>query len=406
MRFSSAVATSLFVAAVFAFTGCGSNLQTSQSLPAGGPLGTGPISQAEVLKLQLAGKLHSIFPRKALLHALEMVSGHSRPHLSFRRTSSVSMWVSDQYYSYVIGTNGSGKQVVTAIDTQQNGCLDPSGIKVDPTNNLWVACTFNSAMTNGVVQEYKPGSSTPYATFSDAGCNSPCTSFNASAQDVAFDSNGHVFAADGDSNECSPSCTNPLVAAVWWPAGSPNSVPTPIEDPNITTFGGFLDVDSSGNLYMTGQGCIATACGYLLDEIENPTSASATVTNLVPPSYSADLYGVYVSDRGTVLNVTDGLSRKTSQYHLPWTGVVFNTLGPTLLNLAGYGQPYSGGFNYGEKRLALGDAWGWVDIGRVATNSWSAATNIDINSLNVGAAFVPSDKQYPSGAHPQSFDRH
>jgi hypothetical protein len=392
MRFSSAVATSLFVAVIIAFTGCGSNLQTAQSLPATGALVKGPISEAEVLKLQLAGKLHSIFPREALLHALKMIGGHPRPHLAFRRSSSVSLWVSDLAYSYVIGTNGSGKQIVTAIDTGQNGCLDPNGIKVDHSLNLWVACSFNSSMANGVVQEYKPGSSTPFATFSDAGCNSPCTSFNASAQDVAFDSNGHVFAANGDSNECDPTCSAPLVAAVWWPSNSPSSVPTPIEDPNINNFGGFLDVDAAGNLYVTGQGCIGTACGYLLDEIENPTGASPTVVNLIPPSFSADLEGVYVSNGGTVLNVTDGTSRKTSQYHLPWTGVPLDKLGPTVQNIAGFGQPVSGGFNYADKRLALGDEFGWVDIGRVATDAWTAATNIDINALNVGAAFVPSDK--------------
>lgn len=73
----------------------------------------------------------------------------------------------------------------------------------------------------------------------------------------------------------------------------------------------------------------------------------------------------------------------------PRTGVAFNKLGPTLLNTEGYGQPVSGGFNYHDRRQALGDAWGWVDHGRVTTNLRFANTDRDLGALNTGAAYVP-----------------
>ncbi len=355
-------------------------------------LGKGPISQVDLLKLQIAGKLPSVFSRAALRHALKVLSSHSRPHLRFRRTARVGLWVSTLEYSYVVGLTASGRRTVSAIDVGGNGCMDPYGIKVDHSENLWVACGFNSSMTTGLVQEYKPGSSTPYATYVDGGCNSPCTSYTATPQDVAFDSDGHVFASNIDSNECIPSCTNNIWPVVWWNADSPSSPPTGVEDPNIIFSGGFLDVDADGNVYTTGYGCIGTPCGYLLDEISDPTGASPTVTNLIPPSFNANLEGVYVSNHGTVLNVTDGTSRTTSQYHLPWTGEAFKTLGPTLLNIEGSGQPVAGGFNYNDRMLALGDAFGWVDIGKVSTNVWSAHTDPDLGVLNSGAAYVPSDK--------------
>ena len=58
----------------------------------------------------------------------------------------------------------------------------------------------------------------------------------------------------------------------------------------------------------------------------------------------------------------------------------------------GKGQPTSGGFDAGDTQLALGDADGWVDIGNVGTNRWSAVSNRNLKHGDGGAAYVPSDK--------------
>ena len=100
-----------------------------------------------------------------------------------------------------------------------------------------------------------------------------------------------------------------------------------------------------------------------------------------------------MSNDGSVLNVVDETARTISQYELPWIAneTPFKILGPTLTRM-GEGEPTSGGFDRGEKHLAIGDADGWIDIGNVASNRWSAAGNENLKHGNLGAAYVPSDK--------------
>lgn len=351
MRSTSIAATAALAALTIGFTGCSSNtLAPVASLPA---------------------TVH----RSGVTH----------------RQSSVGLWVSNLGDSWIVGLDATTHDFVSLLNVGQNGCMDPYGIKVDHSGNLWVACGFNSSMTNGLVQEYAQNTSTPAASYNDAGCNSPCTSYNATPQDVAFDTNGHIFASNIDSNECVPSCTNNLYPVVWWSTGAPNAPPNGIEDPNIIFSGGFLDVDSTGTVYTTGYGCIGTACGYLLDKISNPIT-SPMVTNLIPPSFAANLEGVYVS-KNNVLNVVDGTSRTIARYHLsPWTGVPFRTLGPTMLNGSNHGQPVAGGFDQTDAHMALGDVWGFVDLGVVSSNNWSIHKGTNLQDLDIGAAYVPSDK--------------
>jgi hypothetical protein len=99
-----------------------------------------------------------------------------------------------------------------------------------------------------------------------------------------------------------------------------------------------------------------------------------------------------VSGKGTVLNVTDGGTRLTYQYHLPVTrnSTPFNTLGPTTMDKQGYGFPISGGFNKTESALALSDKYGWIDVGEVSANTWKRQPN-GLCPCG-GAAFTPSDK--------------
>ncbi len=243
---------------------------------------------------------------------------------------------------------------------------------------------------NGAIQEYAPGSKTPTAVYPEpSSCGSGCT-LEASLLDVAFDTNGHVFGANPGAEICNPSC-EPADLLVWWNAGAPNS-PTGIADPDLTN-ADYIDVDTKGNLYVEGFGKIGTQSGALLDEITNPASSSPSVVNLIPPA-SGSTDGLYISNDGKVLNLIDGTARTIAQYALPWIAgeSAFETLGPTENNYFGDGYPIDGGFNKSDKLMAIGDAGGWMDVGKVKKNHWAMAGNVNLYPGLVDAAYVPSDK--------------
>ena len=156
-------------------------------------------------------------------------------------------------------------------------------------------------------------------------------------------------------------------------------------------------MDNDGNVYLSGQGCIARKCGVVVDEVENPTSSSPTITNLVFLSLSTSensSFALYISNQGKVMNLLDPNSRTVAQYALPWiTGEqAFNTLGPTRTDYYGFGLPENGGFSRDDKLFAIGDFYGWINIGRVKKNRWSTEGDINLNRGVFDAAYVPSDK--------------
>ena len=105
--------------------------------------------------------------------------------------------------------------------------------------------------------------------------------------------------------------------------------------------------------------------------------------------------GVYVSNGGYTLNVTDQLLLTTSRYHLPMSpsSTPFRTLGPTATNLFGLSDPVAGGFNPSGSRFGLGDAYGWIDAGRVhRMNQWRDVPTTSCAGGCEGFAFTPSDK--------------
>ena len=107
--------------------------------------------------------------------------------------------------------------------------------------------------------------------------------------DVAFDSSGHVFASNTFSQECKASCTGGIYPVAWWNARSPSSPATGIQDINLTV-GDYLDVDSEGNLYVAGDGCIGSACGFLVDEIQQ--SDDVACRQKPDPAYPSGRAGV------------------------------------------------------------------------------------------------------------------
>ncbi|HEV3090590.1 MAG TPA: hypothetical protein VGX91_04000 [Candidatus Cybelea sp.] len=355
----------------------------------------GYMSPKRMLELQLAGKLPSALHHRVLEHILRDVEAHRRLDLRVNPNLAVGMWVSGGYFGYIFGQISTGRETATVINTVNNGCYYNYGLKVDHLENLWTSCFNNAYAEGGAIQEYahnKPNK--PSDTYFDyASCGSGCK-FYGFPNDVATDESGHVFAANVLSEVCNSSsgCSYDEYAASWWNANAPNSTATGIIDSNFQqTF--YADTDKSGNLYLDGYGCTySSTCGYLLDEISNPTSSSPTITNIIPLG-NAYLQGVYVSNAGTVLNVVEPNSRKVARYALPFVPSETPTyIGPTNENYAGFGSPIDGGVNRAETLMALGDAWGWVDLGNLQTKKWSTTINININQDNLSAQYVPSDK--------------
>jgi hypothetical protein len=381
--------------------GCATSLQGSSIGPsvinqiqtvdrAGVPtIRQGPIGFLRLRQLEMAGKIPPALERRIL----ERMGGRSRLHVTFDGHAVVGLWaIVASAYTYIFGENAKGNKTVTAIDVQSNGCIGPSNLKVDHAENLWLACG-TSPSDAGVIQAYAPGSKEPAATFTDSfTCGAGCY-FDANANDVATDSSGHVFAANPFSETCDPSCTDWTYPLVWWNAKSASSPATGIAEPDMTN-GDYIDVDPSGNLYAEGYGCIESQCGAILDEISDPTTASAKITHLIAPYTGSSVGAIYVSNKGQVLNLVDSGSRTMLQYALPWVPheLPFNVLGPTPTNYYGGGYPIAGGFDRADKLAVLGDAYGWLDIGKVAKNRWSAVTNVNLFPGVLGAAYVPSDK--------------
>lgn len=347
----------------------------------------------ELLELEIAGEIPVPIARPVLLRMLDhMIAPRRRPQVAGRRDAAVGLWADVTDEGYIFGQDSKGNKTLTAIDSDGNGCLEPYSIKVDHSENLWVAC-YESNAEGGAVQVYSRGSQTPSATYADfIPCGSGCF-FLGTPFDVATDASAHVFAANSFSEKCHTSCTYFVYPVVWWNAAAPSSLPTGIKDPNLTN-GDYVDVDASGYLYVAGNGCIESNCGYLVDEISNPAT-SPSVTNLIPPStYSSGFGPLYVSNGGTVLNLVNSGARTMSQFALPWmpSESPFKVLGPTLSNYFNEGYPEGGGFNHNSTLVAIGDAYGWLDVGKVSKNRWSLVTNANLFEGVFDAAYVPSDK--------------
>jgi hypothetical protein len=403
----------IFVLAAL-FAGCSSTSQGTQALPGGSTsqsmarapgvlpfITKGPHSRMELLKLQAEGKLAGPVPRKALLREIKLLQSHSRPHFSVRHDSGVvGLWATVPGYDYLIGFNNRVKKVLTDIDTADNGCYEPITVKVDSSQNIWTACEYNSSFSEALVQEY-----TSAGAFKDTytqGCPasvSDCTWEFSDGFDSAANSSDVFSALDFYEYEvCNPSCTFYDGAGFeYWPAGDPSATPTLISlgtdcDPICDVY--YMDVDNSGNIWFDyyGEDTTNDEFGYGLAEVENPTT-SPTLVNILPVGSLGFPGGVYVSNSGSVLNVTDQDARTTKQYDLPLSpsGSPFNTLGPTPENLFGLGDPVSGGFNKTDTKMALGDAYGWLDKGTVSTNKWKLVSSPDLSEPE-GAAYTPSDK--------------
>jgi len=313
------------------------------------------------------------------------------------------MWISASDYSYLIGVNNRHKTVV-AVDTSKNGCYNAVSVKVDQQRNAWVACQTNASFTAGASQEYS-SSGTLLNTYG-AGCPtnipaSSCALFFSNTVDQGENAN-HVFVGLTYYVNCDAqyNCDSVNGGGVeYWQTGQASAQPTvnPFNLSGITLEGsGYLDVDASDDVYYTYSGCESAypyTCGYGLAEYANATSPSGAQTVLLPPGSIGTFGGVTISHHGKILNVIDQSARTITQYALPWTGVPLRTLGPTLTPVFGKGDPVTGGFNRDDSKMVIGDAYGWLDVITVKSNTAKIHATPNCSGAGCqGAAYTPSGK--------------
>jgi hypothetical protein len=291
--------------------------------------------------------------------------------------SAVGVITDDYGYIWIMNTK------FTVINSYLTDCSGAEGAKVDHNKNLWVACT-----NTGTVNEYAPGATSATMVLYDN--PGGATYYTA---DVATDHNGNVYASSLYSFYCTTYYCYFYPGHVdYWTNPTNGASPTgTVNDPNINEEGFFLDSDNAGtNVYVDYESCGTTTCGFALDQITNPTSATPTVTTQLGYGSIQFPGGVYVAHSGNVL-VNDQDTHLITEYQpSPWTAL--GQLGPLPLNIFGSGDAVAGGPNKKETMLALGDAsLHAADVGKVSTNSWTAKPNINFG-LPIGGAFSPSDK--------------
>ncbi len=392
MRTSSGMAgRSLLVVLAALLASCSNASQTLQTTPPG----TGGMTALRFLKLQAAGKLPAPVPPAVIQRQLERLESRPRPRLEVHDTGSVAIWATDTPDNYLVGLDATAKKVVADIDVLSNNCYFPVTVKIDGSQDIWVACDTDADFTESLALEYN--SKGRLLKTYEAACPAPasaCESFFAESDDEAADSR-HFFLGLSYYELETSSGTTTGSGFEWWPANSPSATPTlialPYNDPVESVY--YMDVDKSGNIWFDYAGNAGDGrFGYGLAEITNPTKDPKFIPILTPGAI-IDGGGVDVSSHGKVLNVTDEGERLTKQYKLPLaaSGSPFNILGPTRLNRWGFGEPVTGGFNKTETKLVFADLYNWLDLGVVATNKWAAKQNTGIIQPE-GAAYTPSDR--------------
>jgi hypothetical protein len=359
-----------------------------------------PMTPTRLLQLQASGQFPGPVPQARLRDRLNRIA-QPRPTFARRAAGTVGLWATDTDFNYLVGQTVNGRKTVVAVDLSKNNCLSPVGVRVDASQNEWVACELTSSSgTNGALQQYSPaGQYEKQYLFNCPSSVKGCSTFSGYGWDSGIDSKGNVFAALNiySIEVCNPSCVSNLGAGFeWWSKGKTSATPHLIAlgDSCSPICGvGFMDFDASDNIWFTFVGYNGSVYGPGLGEIASPAK-NPTLTIVEPAGTYGFFGGVNVTGGGSVLNVVDQQARTISQYHLPLApgGSPFNTLGPTPVNAFGIGDPVSGGFNKAESNFALADAGGWLDLGRYSTNKWTSVSSPNFYSGIEGAAYTPSDK--------------
>ena len=321
--------------------------------------------------------------------------------------SKVRVWVANNQSSYLFGLDESGTKIVDTINVGSRGCIFPNSIKVDSAENIWIDCASTYVPpgaqfgTTGSEQEYSRNGTLRRTYKFTASCPSSQARCLAYSLDGGPDNSGHVFADLSFSEYTLGNSAGALdTGFYWWSVGDPSARPKFIDlgascEPICQVR--FMDVDRSGNIWFTYSGGSGTEDGDGLAEVTNPTTNPRLAIVYSPGQYS-NATGVFRSDGGKTLNVVDAGTLQIHQYALPVTSTAkpFNTLGPTPAGLSQggytYASPMTGGFNKAGTELAIGDAGGWLDLGKVASNNWKAILKSKFLFQDFAASYTPSDR--------------
>lgn len=326
----------------------------------------------------------------------------------------VGIWAADSYSSTIYGVTGDGTSIVSSINTAANGCDEDFGLKVDDASHLWVACEDSSKLQGGSAQEYRR-SGVLLATY-QGGCpknltHRQCEQFVGDGLDVGFTASD-VFVSDWtfelewncdrSKKRPPPPCGNTQAGTgfEYWPIRRPSAKPTLI---NLAgSFGSvtinnvwYFDLDGAGNIWSGFNGCGGGTCGAGLLEIENPTTSSPAVIERLAPGTFGGVNGVYISNGGTVVNVADDTAGVINSYKIApsFVATPFRVLGPVAgLGSHAHGEPVAGGFRDGDHATVWGDANGWLDLGTVHGNKWTAVDPGFMRHRIGAAVYAASDK--------------
>jgi hypothetical protein len=360
------------------------------------------VGPLQLIKLQADGKVPGPEPIKALKYDLKHFESGVRPNFKAlpNKASGVTAFATDTNYGYLVGLNKKYKGV-SAVNLEDNGCYDPVSVKVDHSGNAWVGCEDNSSFNGPAQQEYSKAGVLEN-TYNGAipcdystGCEFTYTEGFDGAENSSNVFQSVSFYEEEFCEQYYPYYCNFSDGAgyEYWPANSPSGSPTfvglPYCAPVCEMY--YMDVDKNGNLWFDFEGESGSTSGYGIGEIQNPTSGSPSVTVVEPPGSIGFAGGVYVSNGGSTLNVTDQESRVTTQYAITGSGLSeTGTIGPTGIDLEGLGDPVTGGMNAADTTMGFGDAYGWLDSCVGATCKLRASANFPDGAD--GFAFDPSDK--------------
>jgi hypothetical protein len=322
-----------------------------------------------------------------------------------RHGGKVGLWVvSDSEPNELAGLTRNGKRSIITINA--SGCQGLSGVKVDSGKNVWTSCNYGNGTNGGALQEYSSAGKLVAQYTSACPSNLPSGSCNSYWYSYFFDgaTGGNLACGAAYEFEYEPNASSYTYGTgfICWRLGNPSAGSTLIPIWSCNQSGSCsgeqcdpvcevwqTDMDSSGNIYFTYEGENSDCFGGGIGEVLNPGQASQSIEIVASPCTLEFPGSAYVSNYSTVLNACDQDTRLTYQYHLPLTSTApFRTLGPTKTNGSGKGDPDGMGFNKPDTRIVIGDAYGWLDVGKVKPNKWSTLNAV----VNGPAAYTPSDK--------------
>ena len=357
------------------------------------------ISPLKLLELEVSGRVPGQLTHKALVKMLQQLKQNPHGNFIAHRASKTTIraWTDDTEYSYLLGMNKKNK-TEAAVNVSGDGCIDPITVKVDHSQNVWVSCEENSSYNGGAEAEFSSaGAATAQYAWSDPYSCEYYTNGCYFQYSAGFDgaANSSYAFSELSYNEqyvcpsyyCYYVYSNP--GFFYWPIGSPFSQATFIQVPASAGVDEiyYMDLDANGNIWFDYEGYSGVGIG----EITNPTT-SPNFVNVIPSTGIGFPGGVYVSNHGATLNVTDQETRITTQYSISGSSLnETGTIGPTKLNAEGQGDPVAGGFNSADSVIGFGDASGWDDTCTTA----SLCKILSSANLPYGAegyAFTPSDK--------------